>query len=353
MQTCVSVIMSLYNTPADWLKAAMDSIIHQTYQDFEFIIFTDKPTDGSDKIVHEYAKKDQRIKLIDNKVNAGLTVNLFNAVLMSRGKYIARMDSDDIACLDRFAKQVKYLDMHSDVAVVGSMVNVFSDAGYSIGMDNLGSNSEITKIRMLFANSGVAHSSAMIRKEFLITKGINYNINFKKSQDYALWVDVLNKGGKIAVIPEILLDYRVHDNQISKKNNSEQNDCAKEIIRTQLIKLLPGLTSNEFNVHLAITNFTTHIKKKEYVSYIKKLIRTNNKVGLYERKAFKKEIFALWQKNIIKACKSGYLNFLFGILALRTFSPSIISYNIGKVKKRIRSSNILKKYLRQKKNLYE
>lgn len=351
MQPLISVIMSLYNTPADWLKQSLDSIVNQTYANFEFIIVTDCPTDGSDSIVDSYAEKDERLIIIKNETNAGLTANLNRAVLLSRGKYIARMDSDDISCLNRFEKQIEYLDTHEDVAVVGSLVNTFSTNKNALGMNNIGDSNEITRIRMLFANSGVAHPSAMIRKSFLIEHNINYNLIYKKAQDYGLWVDIVNNGGKIDIILDILLDYRVHDNQISIKNSGEQNDCAKAIIRSQLCNLLPDLTEEDFEIHLAVARYNIDISKKRYATYINKLISANNSTRFYNEKDFKKEVLALWQKNVIKACKLGKFSFLFGKLAFQALSPSIIIYNYRKLKKRKQSEKILKTYLKKRSDI--
>lgn len=348
MLPLVSVIMSLYNTPSEWLIQALDSIVNQTYKNFEFIIFTDCPTDESEKIVSEYADRDERLKIFKNETNAGLTANLYRAVSISKGKYIARMDSDDISCLNRFAKQVEYLEEHEDVAVVGSMINSFSHRNNTIGMNNLSDSKEVTRIRMLFANAGVAHPSAMIRKSFLVDHNINYNLNYKKSQDYGLWVDIVDCGGKIDMLPEILLDYRVHDNQISKKHSNEQNDCAKAIIKSQLCKLLPDLTEDNFKTHLALTAFNMEIPKKAYTTYIKKLLLANKGLGVYSQKDFKKEIYALWQKDILKACKSGHFGFLFGSISAKALSPSIIIYNYKKLRKRKQGNKILKRYLIEK-----
>ena len=180
----VSVIMSVYNTPEKWLRQSIESVLNQTFKDFEFIIYEDCPTDNSEIIIDEYAKKDCRLRVVKNSVNKGLTRNLYEAVKISTGDYIARMDSDDICELDRLEKQVSYMDNNENVIVLGSYVNVFSESYNTIGMINLSDSIETNRIRMLFSNSGVAHSSAIIRRKFLIDKDINYRIEYAKSQDY-------------------------------------------------------------------------------------------------------------------------------------------------------------------------
>lgn len=116
----ISVIMSVYKEPLDWMAQSIDSILNQIYSDFEFLIVDDNPTD--DKLIYflnDYQKKDSRIKIIVNEQNVGLTKSLNIAIKQAQGKYIARMDADDISCKNRFQVQYDYMEQHLEVDEIG------------------------------------------------------------------------------------------------------------------------------------------------------------------------------------------------------------------------------------------
>lgn len=350
MNPRISVIMSLYNTPEKWLREAIDSVLNQSYKDFEFIIYEDCPTDNSEYIVDDYQTRDNRIVVIKNTENRGLTRNLYDAVNMARGEYIARMDSDDICVLNRFEKQIEYMDSNPEVAVVGSYTNVFSENFNTIGMIDLDDDMEVTRIRMLFSNAGVAHPSAFIRKSFLEKNNINYDCEYKKSQDFGLWSDIINHMGVIRVIPEILMNYRVHDNQISNKNKVEQNDCAKRIILRQLSLLIDEVDNESFCTHMALYSFDYSIPKNKYVKYIKLLISNNKSRLIYNPIKLKKELLMMWNKNILKALKKFKLNYLFSLTSIRALFPDIIYKNYFKISKKNKYKKILNEFLEGKKH---
>src|SRR6478609_8869067 len=126
MNPKVSVIMSVYNG-ARYLKEAVDSILGQTFTDFEFLIVDDCSNDNSPHILKEYAEKDKRIRLIANEFNLGLTKNLNKMITESKGEYLARFDCDDVSLPNRFAAQVNYLDEHKNVALVSSWANSMNE----------------------------------------------------------------------------------------------------------------------------------------------------------------------------------------------------------------------------------
>src|SRR6185295_9135648 len=155
----VSVLMSVYNGEK-YLKEAMESILNQSFSDFEFLIFNDSSTDSSREIILSY--NDPRIVLIDNKKNIGLTKTLNKGISLAKGKYIARMDADDVCHPERLNEQVNYLDKNAEVAVCGTWVQFLNE-------------NEVVKLptkkneikTLLFCNSCLAHPSVMIRKSFL------------------------------------------------------------------------------------------------------------------------------------------------------------------------------------------
>lgn len=342
----ISVIMSVYNTPSEWLRESIESILSQTFSDFEFIIVLDCPTDGSDIVVNQYASKDKRINVVTNKTNKGLTENLYEAVKIAKGKYIARMDSDDISVSTRFEKQIDFLEKNNKVAVVGSYVDVFCGDKHSTGMINLGKDIETTKIRLLFSNSGVPHPSAMIRRSFLLDNNINYDKRYKKSQDYKLWLDIANCEGDIVLIPEILLRYRVHASQISNLNKEEQNDCVIGIVTSQLNKLLGQVPSDsELKTHFSLNIFNNNVTRSEHIAYIKTLLSANKNKGIYNKKVFKREILSMWQKISLRMMAKGHFSYLFSSLTIQSFALSVFRINIQKLKQKKQYSKTLQKFL--------
>ena len=128
MSASITVLMSVYNG-LPYLSKAIDSILGQTYPDFEFLIIDDQSTDGSAEILDHYARQDKRIRIIKNEQNRGLGYNLALGVETATTPWIARMDADDIAIADRLALQMSYLEQHPEVDILG---------GYAININNLG-----------------------------------------------------------------------------------------------------------------------------------------------------------------------------------------------------------------------
>ncbi|MBQ7633246.1 MAG: glycosyltransferase [Alphaproteobacteria bacterium] len=196
----VSVLMPVYNTPENYLKEAIESILNQTYTDFEFLILDDCPEQSVENIVKSY--KDKRIIYAKNLHNMGISATRNKLLSMSRGEYIAVMDHDDIALPERFAKEVAFLDSHPEIGVVGTWYERFPRTKikkrYII-------NSQIE--RDLMYNCSILHPSAMIRKSVLTVNNIHYESEFSPAEDYRLWTRLIGKT-KFANIPEVLQKYR-------------------------------------------------------------------------------------------------------------------------------------------------
>lgn len=227
----VSVVMANYKTKIEYLRDAIDSILSQTYTNFEFIIIDDASADESLNCILSY--DDSRIKLIQNSKNYGLTKSLNIGFKASCGKYIVRMDSDDIAMPRRIETQVAFMENNSDVIVCGSWFEKF-------GVENqirkpIIINSELYRCQLLFSNTPITmcHPSVIIRKSMLISNNIKYDETIKRAQDYALWVSC-SKYGRMAIIEEVLLKYRTHNDQISIEKKEEQYGFADLISRKQL-----------------------------------------------------------------------------------------------------------------------
>lgn len=231
----ISVIMSVFSEPISWLRESINSILLQTFSDFEFIIVNDNPARiENDLLLEEYKQKDKRILVIRNEKNIGLTRSLNVGLKIAKGIYIARMDADDVALPERFEKQVYYMDTHLDVIVLGTNIKYIGDVPFMTLSDWIKQEDRAIKAQMLF-NSGFAHSTVMIRKSVLSEKNIYYDVEYKQSQDYRLW-EVLYDLGKFANLPDKLLLYRLSNLQISKKANAKQVNYGRMISRRLISK---------------------------------------------------------------------------------------------------------------------
>lgn len=224
----ISALMSVYNAEG-YVKDAIESILSQTFKDFEFIIINDASKDKSLEIIKSF--QDSRIKLIDNSINLGLTKSLNIGLKSAKGKYIARMDADDISHPDRFKKQLEFLEAYNDIALVGSFVEVINEKNFIIDKRELIQDPDLIKFRMLFSNQFV-HSSIFFRKALIDQIG-GYNEKYKYSQDFEL-LSRLNQDHNMTNLPEYLLKLRVHKKRISHKNLAPQKKFAIDIIKNNL-----------------------------------------------------------------------------------------------------------------------
>lgn len=242
----ISVIMSVYNTFPEYLSASINSILKQTFTDFEFLITDDCGNLETRIQLEKYAKTDTRIHLIINQNNIGLTKSLNEMLRISKGKYIARMDADDISRPNRLQEQFDYMETHSQYAVIGCKFS--STRSYISFPFHWNDNMEIRRINLLFFNDGICHPTAFFRKSFLTDNQIEYNPQIKKSQDYSMWVSIAEMGGKIGLCPHNLFFYRIHPGQISSKNHEDQMIYEHIIIHNQLDRFDQNICDKDSNL---------------------------------------------------------------------------------------------------------
>ena len=213
----VSVIMATYKTDEKLLRESIESILNQTYTNFEFIIVNDGNAEDL-RVIKSYT--DKRILIINNEKNMGLPYSLNKAIEIAAGKYIARMDSDDIAVEDRLKIQVDYMEKHQDIQLCGMFAkNIGNKSGLSL---NPLYRSDVLQIQLLYKCS-LIHPTVMIRRNFLVDNNIKYNESFRYAQDYELW-SRCNKISNISIIPTVGLLLRSHNSQISTQKKLEQDN---------------------------------------------------------------------------------------------------------------------------------
>jgi hypothetical protein len=214
----ISVLMSVYNGE-EFLRDAVESILNQTFTDFEFIIINDGSTDNSLNILNEYAEIDERIILI-NQDNHGLIASLNTGISLAKAPLIARMDADDISLSERLATQKSTFEKYPDLVALGSAVTLIDDKNREFGIIIYPSKEQAIHEYMTTQGSAFAHPAVMMKKETVLAAG-GYRSAYKHAEDYDLWLR-LSKQGILDNLPIPLLKYREHPNKISVKNKYQQ-----------------------------------------------------------------------------------------------------------------------------------
>lgn len=218
----ISVIMSVYNSER-YLDISIESILSQTFKEFEFIIINDGSNDNSLKIIKKYQKKDTRIKIINNNKNIGLTKSLNKGLRIAKGKYIARMDADDISATNRLKKEYHFLEFHQNYFLCASYRYLIDENNsrlydYSVNLD------DYNLPKLMLKSNFLAHSSIMFRK------GIIYREKFVYAQDYDLYLRIISDNKKIHIIQEYLTRYRICSDAISIIKQKQQRLFAKKAL---------------------------------------------------------------------------------------------------------------------------
>ena len=208
----VTVLMPVYNGEK-YLKKAIDSILCQTFKEFEFLIINDGSTDKSVEMIKTYS--DPRIRLVENEENLGLIATLNKGIDLARGKYIARMDQDDISLPERLVKQIAFMDTHPEVGVCGTWAKIIDDQGRVISLRRTPKGKAAH--RLCWRPTPFIHPSCMLRSALI--KEYRYRSGFPHAEDYDLWLRLCLKT-HFANIGEYLLLYRVHDT--NKTRRTEQ-----------------------------------------------------------------------------------------------------------------------------------
>ena len=217
----VSVLMPVYKTDENYLREAIESILSQTFEDFEFLILDDCPEDDREEIIKSY--KDKRIKYYKNEKNLGITPSRNKLIDMAKGEYLAIFDHDDISLPTRLEKQVAYLDEHPECGVVGCKTQRMSNGKQSKNPTN---DHEIKLALMRVC--ALTHPASMIRKSVLINNNIRYEERFSPAEDYALWCRLIGKT-KFYNIPKVLMKYRIHDNNTTKTQSDKMSAATRAI----------------------------------------------------------------------------------------------------------------------------
>lgn len=241
----ISVLMPVFNCEP-YIAESVSSILSQTFEDFELIIIDDASTDKTVEVIESF--KDSRIQLIRKPHNSGYTNSLNMGLRIAGGKYIARMDGDDISYPDRFRKQLDFFQENPEVIVCGTNYR-FMKTGV---VNHHPSNPEEVKVDLL-SGCYVAHPTVMFKREVLTMNSIEYNPEYEPAEDYNLWVE-LSQYGLIGNLSEVLLDYRTHDRQVSNVYSERQQRYTDQARLKMVEYLVPCMNTNQKKMHLSLMN---------------------------------------------------------------------------------------------------
>ncbi len=254
----VSIVMAVYNG-ASYLQEAINSILSQSYQNFEFLIINDGSTDESEDIIISY--KDSRIEYIKNETNLGLIKSLNKGIALAKGVYILRMDADDISNPNRLQEQVSFMNQNLKVGVCGSFIQNIGKAKNTVSF-----YTEDAQIRFrLLLSTYIRHPSVIMRGSVIRDNELRYNQNYKHVEDHKLWVD-FSKHSQLAIIPKFLLNYRVHNENISVVYKEDQANIETKIRMELLQKMGIKVNYQEMN----LINSFYHLIRKESNPFILK-----------------------------------------------------------------------------------
>ncbi|MDN3584405.1 glycosyltransferase family 2 protein [Mucilaginibacter flavus] len=280
----VTVIMPVYNCEKH-IADAIESILSQTYANLELIIIDDCSTDHTRQLIGKYT--DDRIVFIKKEKNTGLVSSLNLGIKISKGGFLARMDGDDISHQTRLSKQVRLLTSNPDIVLCGTWYQL---SGSNEIIKNPVEHEDI-KISLL-DHCVLGHPSVMFRKDFLTANELTYDDSFYPAEDYELWTRI-SAIGKIANIPEVLLWYRTHENQVSNKEQSIQLTKSYQCkVRMMCYPLSSPSQSDISRSAFIVENggVSNLSELQELVSWLDRLSDANKQSSFYDEQKFQKYI---------------------------------------------------------------
>lgn len=300
----VSVVMPAYNAE-QYICEAIESILNQTYKDFEFIIINDGSTDRTKEIIKSY--NDPRIVYLENEKNSGIVVTLNKGLDFATGEYIARMDADDVASPKRFEKQVAYMGKNKGIGVLGTGIIIFGE-GMAEKSYSFSSNARQAKADLFF-NSSLAHPTVMIRRSVLTEYKLAYEEEYNGLEDFVLWWRIAQVA-EVNSLKEPLLYYRKHISQITKTRSEEFYQKYNKFIKERLSIFSVDVKDYEYNLLVKYCNggHDQFTKKEivEYIKFLKKMLDDNKKNKYFSNKELR-HTFELSVSYIIHniPCKEG------------------------------------------------
>ena len=307
----ISVVMSVYNGEK-YLKKAIDSVIRQTFE--------------------EYEHSDKRIKVITNEVNLKLPSSLNKAVLQSRGRYIARMDADDICLSDRLEKQYNFMEENPDVAISSCKFMTLKNGSAASGGCGGKTDNESVKALLLVTNP-VLHPGIIAKAE--VIKKLKYDTSLTCTEDLELWTRAVRQNYKIEIMDEYLMLYRIHDKQITGMTLKKQYEEVLKIQKKYFPEFFGTMSDKEAEFYIHGIYFREQININQFRNFKNKLISVVSKNGFCDKEAAEYAAFEILAEY--KRCKITKKELVKGLLC---FSPILLIKEIFGRRKRARNDGL-------------
>jgi glycosyltransferase involved in cell wall biosynthesis len=286
----VTVLMPVYNGEK-YLSEAIDSILNQTFSDFEFLIMNDGSTDNSENIILSYS--DSRIQYIKNVSNLKLITTLNKGIELAKGKYIVRMDADDISAPTRIEKQVAFMEKNEDVGICGSWFTAFGDVQESVCKYKEQHDEILFK---MFYQCHFCHPSLIIRKKVFEDLEIPFNRKFIHAEDYELYLRLSTKW-KFHNLQESLINYRIHSSSVSRQNENIQLEHSLQI-RKMFFSLVDADCSEEGLKVFEALNYHNYraisISSENIRILLESMLKGNQQKKVIDISFLEKELKYLW-----------------------------------------------------------
>lgn len=258
----ISVIMATYNDRPEYIREAMDSIVNQTYGHFELIVLDDSTDEATRGAIDGYCG-DERVRVYRSGDKLGFVPSLNRGLELAKGRYIARMDGDDISFPDRFEKQVRYLEAHPDVDILGGQINIINERGEVTGSRRypLGG---IRLAAFFTMRTPVAHPTVMFRRR-IVDGGYRYDPSYRKAEDIDFWIRLYNSGFRFANLPDTVFSFRVESDFMEKRvTNHAQEEYVLKARRENLSWRRPLFSVADLAMSYVRQLTPDHLKAKQY-----------------------------------------------------------------------------------------
>lgn len=315
-QPAITVLMPVYNAGVH-LREAIDSILAQTFTAFEFLIVNDGSTDKSEEIILSY--NDPRIRYIKNETNLRLIATLNKGIDMATGKYIARMDADDISEPNRLQLQYDYMEKNPEVAICGSWFKMFGDRNDTVKYVD-GHNHIMAK--MLY-QCHFCHPSVILRKAALQSFDVKFDPFYIHAEDYDFFTRIGEKF-KLGNIQQVLVHYRTHLQSVSQQNKNIQNN--KSTLIKQRLFEHAGVIATEADLEIyrtlgqheykADVNYLNHAR-----ILLERMLEGNEKTGYFDKPFFRKYLADLWFNATYNTTVTGQSYKLYFSSVLSSYKP--------------------------------
>jgi len=302
MTPLITILMPVHNG-AVYLPEAINSMLRQSLKDFEFLIVDDASTDPSVAIIQGF--KDPRIRLIQSptrlKLSGALNLGLDNA----KGRYVARMDADDISLPRRLEIQAQFMEQHPEIGLCGTWIRYFGGSSHAILKRPL-HHAEIQAFALL--DTPFAHPSVMMRRDMMEQHQLRFNGDFFPTEDFELWIRAI-RAFPTANLPQILLRYRIHGKSLTGADWSTMDEQAIRVVQTQLqfLALTPSADELRFHRQLAMgrLNMTTALLDQAE-NWLTRLIEANQSSGTFDPTAMESILGDIWFRTCMHSAKLGF-----------------------------------------------